>query len=76
MMGRLAPHLTLARRLGRAMLEPQVRLASGQAGAGGSRAALILLRPDKTVAFADEAGELALAVQDICRVDFRGRTTS
>lgn len=73
MMGQIAPHLSLAWRIGRAMLEPQVRLAATDKNAGSPRAALILLRPDRTVAFSDSAGEELLGTEELCRVNHCGR---
>lgn len=72
-MGRLAPHLALAWRLARAISEPQIRLMAAEKVAVSSRAALILLRPDHTVVFADEAGEQILAAETLCRSDHLGR---
>lgn len=73
MMGQLAPHLTLAWRVGRAMLGPQVQLIATETNAVGPRAALILLRLDRTVAFADDAGELLLGAEDLCKINYCGR---
>ncbi|WP_299822940.1 helix-turn-helix transcriptional regulator [uncultured Jannaschia sp.] len=73
LMGRLAPHLTLAWQLGQAMFEPRIRLVAADAGAASSRAALILLRTDRTIAFADEAAENLLAAGRQCRLDRVGR---
>lgn len=72
-MSRLAPHLTLAWRLGQDMSEPRLRLAAADRHAVSSRAALILLRTDRTIAFADKAGEELLAVEEWCRLDRLGR---
>lgn len=73
LLGRLAPHLTLAWRLGQSMLEPQIRLAAADVGTESSRAALVLLRPNLTVAFADERGAKVLMAEELCRIDHRGR---
>lgn len=73
LMGRLTPHLTLAWQLGQAMSEPRIRLAAADGGAVDSRAALILLRTNRTIAFLDEAGEEVLAAGRRCRLDRCGR---
>lgn len=73
LMGRGAPHLTLAWQLGRAMSEPRIRLSAADEGAVSSRTALILLRTDRTIAFADETGEEWLSAGEQCRLDRFGR---
>lgn len=73
LMSNLAPHLTLAWQLGQAMFEPRIRLVTANEGAASSCAGLILLRTDRTIAFADEASEELLLAGESCRLDRLGR---
>ena len=75
LMERLAPHLTLAWRLGQQMLEPELRLAACEIDAASPRAGMILLRPNRTVAFTDAIGERILAAQEILRLNRFGQVS-
>ncbi len=71
LMKRLAPHLSLAWQIGQSMLASKVQLAAASASMTPA-AAMILLRPDGTVAYADEAGERMLAEQALCGIHHGG----
>ena len=72
-MRQMAPHLALAWRIGGTLLESQVRMALAVAAGPVSGAALILLRPDQTVVFADPRGEQILSAGEFCRIGRSGR---